>query len=243
MYVHDIAAGHAFITEDEGSACGITESPFINDCDYDQAGAILQHIDGTLDPPAASLTGRLIEFDQAEFLPDPLTHGMGQSGFAYVPASCAGGEPCRVHVAFHGCKQTADQIGDLFLTGTGYNRWADANHLIILYPQAHETPSNPNACWDWWGYDDPAYLTRSGRQMAAVRAMLARLAGGSEPPAPFCAEHTAYNFAHWQAGRAHFCDWWFVCAAGSSENLGFAYNASTLYESPQGHFSRTPCSG
>ena len=69
-------------------------------------------------------------------------------------------------------------------TGAGYNRWADSNRLILLYPQAHATALNPNACWDWWGYDDPDYMTRSGRQMAAVRAMLGaarrrqRAAGG-----------------------------------------------------------------
>jgi poly(3-hydroxybutyrate) depolymerase len=241
-HVVDVAAGHGFITDDEGNACGVTRSPFINDCDYDQAGAILQHIHGALNAPASDLSGSLIEFDQAEFLADPAAHGMGRSGFAYVPASCAAGEPCRVHVAFHGCQQTTDRIGDAFLTGTGYNRWADANRLIILYPQAHETPSNPNACWDWWGYDHPQYMTRSGRQMAAVHAMLTRLGGGSEPPAPFCERHTGYNLGHWQAGRARVCGWWFLCAVGSGENLGFAYNSSMLYESPQGNFGTTPCS-
>ncbi len=39
--VDDLPAGHAFVTEDQGNACGVTESPFIDDCDYDQAGAIL----------------------------------------------------------------------------------------------------------------------------------------------------------------------------------------------------------
>jgi len=241
-HVHDVAAGHAFVTEDEGNACGVTQSPFINDCDYDQAGAILQHIHGALNAPVPDLSGGLIEFDQAEFLSDPTAHGMGRTGLAYVPASCAAGEPCRVHIAFHGCRQTTDRIGDAFLTKTGYNRWAEDNHLIVLYPQAHETPLNPNACWDWWGYDDPRYMTRSGRQMAAVHGMLVRLAGGSAPTAPFCERHDAYNLGHWQAGRARVCDWWFLCAVGSDENLGFAYNASTLYESPQGSFGTTSCS-
>ena len=34
-------AGHGFITEDAGSACDASKTPFLNDCDYDQAGAIL----------------------------------------------------------------------------------------------------------------------------------------------------------------------------------------------------------
>ena len=93
------------------------------------------------------------------------------------------------------------RIGDAFITDVGYNQWADANRLIVLYPQAHETPANPNACWDWWGYDDPDYAIRSGRQMATVRSMLTRLAGSSGP-APLCEIHSGCNFEHWQAGRA-----------------------------------------
>jgi poly(3-hydroxybutyrate) depolymerase len=240
-YVHDLAAGHAFLTEDRGNACGSTETPFINDCDYDQAGALLGQIYGPLNPPATAPGGRLIEFDQTEFLPQPIDHGMAATGFAYVPASCAGGEPCRVHVAFHGCKQTVDLIGHAFLTESGYNRWADSNHLIILYPQAHATALNPNACWDWWGYDDPDYAIRSGRQMAAVRAMLTRLAGASQPPPRVCRAYRDSNLDHWWAGRAEVCAYWFLCAVGSGDNLGFAAGASTLYESPAGYFSAEPC--
>jgi poly(3-hydroxybutyrate) depolymerase len=240
-YVHDLPAGHGFLTEDWGNACGATDSPFINDCDYDQAGALLSHIYGPLNPPARKLSGRLIEFDQTEFLPDPISHGMAVTGFAYVPASCAAGETCRVHIAFPGCKQTVDLIGKAFMTETGYERWADSNHLIILYPQAHATAVNPNACWDWWGYDDPNYATKAGRQMAAVRAMLARLAGDTLPPPPFCQAYRATNLGHWWAGRAEVCAYWFFCALGSEDNLGFAAGSSTLYESPKGYFSTAPC--
>lgn len=236
-----VPAGHAFITEDRGNPCGLTAAPYINDCDYDQAGALLGHIYGALDPPAAHHGGELIEFDQSEFLADPTAHGMALSGFAYVPADCAQGGPCRVHVAFHGCQQTHDRVGEAFVDGAGYNRWADSNSLIVLYPQAHETVLNPNACWDWWGHDDENYATRAGQQMAATHDMVRRLAGGSQPPAPFCQAHEGYNLGHWQAGRARVCQWWFFCAVGSGENLGFAVNASTLYENPEGTFSTTPC--
>ncbi|HEX5796249.1 MAG TPA: PHB depolymerase family esterase [Geminicoccaceae bacterium] len=242
-WVDELPAGHGFVTEDEGNACGVTESPFVNDCDYDQAGALLEQVYGPLQPPAAALSGTLVAFDQTEFLPEATRHGMATTGFVYLPARCAEGAVCRVHVAFHGCRQTAGLVGNAFVDGAGYNRWADSNRLIVLYPQAHETPLNPNACWDWWGYDDPDYMTRSGRQMAAVRAMLARLAGESAPPTAFCAVHAGYNFSHWQAGRASFCDWWSLCAVGSGENLGFWGNRATLYESPAGRFSTTPCEG
>jgi len=37
-------AGHAFITAHAGTRCGVSAAPFLNDCDYDQAGAILSWI-------------------------------------------------------------------------------------------------------------------------------------------------------------------------------------------------------
>jgi poly(3-hydroxybutyrate) depolymerase len=91
-----------------------------------------------------------------------------------------------VHIAFHGCRQNADAVGAAFVREAGYNRWADSNHLIILYPQTISRYGfggwpvsfvfNPNGCWDWWGYTGPFYHTRNGAQIRAVRAMLARLA-------------------------------------------------------------------
>jgi hypothetical protein len=116
---------------------------------------------------------------------------MAEEGYAYVPDACARGEPCRVHVAFHGCGQSAEQIGSAFYEHAGYNRWADANRLIVLYPQTQPTqpmplapllPLNPQACWDWWGYNDGLkhrgrFATQEGLQIAAVRRMLDRLAG------------------------------------------------------------------
>jgi poly(3-hydroxybutyrate) depolymerase len=173
----DIPAGHAFVTADFGSACGQTETPFINDCGYDQAGAILGHLYGQLTAPTDAPGGRLIAFDQSEFLRDPLTHGLDTSGYLYVPAACAAGERCRVHVALHGCLQGRERLGQLYPTRTGYNRWAESNRLLILYPQAVATASNPQGCWDWFAYDGPDYALKSGRQMAAVKGMVDRLSG------------------------------------------------------------------
>ena len=241
-YVDAIAAGHGFVTETTGNACGVTQTPFINDCDLDQAGDILDHIYGELNAPAESLGGSLIEFDQSEFLPQPNAHGMAASGFAYVPEECAGEAACRVHVAFHGCKQTSEFVGDRFRVQAGYNRWADTNRIIVLYPEAHDTFLNPNACWDWWGYDDSNYATKSGRQMAAVRGMLDRLAGLTvDPPPEVCAAHSATNFQHWQAGRADFCFFGALCAIGSGDSLGYAIFQTTLHEHAPGVFSLQPC--
>jgi hypothetical protein len=100
-----------------------------------------------------------------------------------VPTSCAAQLACRVHVAFHGCKQYASAIGADYYLHAGYNAWADTNNLIVLYPQTIATsvlpyPTNPNGCWDWWGYNETAYAQKGGSQISAVFAMLQRLAAG-----------------------------------------------------------------
>ena len=170
-------AGHAFLTQDSGNACGVTAPPFINNCGKDQAGLVLTSLYGPLSPPVAnSPTGHIVAFNQAEFLASPRQHGLDDEGYLYVPPGCEKADgKCRLHVALHGCLQGRESVGDLYYTSTGYNRWADANGILVLYPQAVKTPKNPQGCWDWFGYDDPAYYTKSGRQMAAIKAMIDRI--------------------------------------------------------------------
>ncbi len=184
-YVDGINAGHAMVTADHGASCASAAPPYINDCHFDAAGQLLEHIYGPLAPPAAPETGRLVAFDQSEFAADAYGISLAETGYAYVPRSCESAH-CRVHVAFHGCRQSADAVGVAFVREAGYNRWADSNRLIVLYPQTISRYGfggwpvtfvlNPNGCWDWWGYTGPVYHTRSGAQIRAVQAMLARLA-------------------------------------------------------------------
>jgi poly(3-hydroxybutyrate) depolymerase len=85
---------------------------------------------------------------------------------------------CRVHVAVHGCGQGVGQVGRAFARQAGYERWADANRIVVLYPQAQASrfgPVNPRGCWDWWGYSGPDYAAKSGAQLSAVHRMLAAL--------------------------------------------------------------------
>lgn len=179
----DLPAGHAMVTTDAGSACNVTGGTFVADCDYDAAGNLLQFIHGRLDPPAATLSGSLRRFDQSEFVAGSTrSSGMLDEGYVFVPSSCEQGAKCRVHVALHGCQQSAETVGEAFVRDAGYNRWADANRIVVLYPQARSTwglPWNPYGCWDWWGYTDAAYAGKRGVQVKAIRAMVDRLASGS----------------------------------------------------------------
>lgn len=181
-YVDNVPAGHAMITDDSANhACPVTAPPFINNCGIREAQEILDFLYTGMKPPAARLSGTTLEFDQGAFT--QVGSSMSERGYAYVPASCET-QTCRVHIAFHGCLQGARAIGDQFYGHAGYNEVADTNELIVLYPQVEPSylyPYNPKGCWDFWGYSTfnpfaPAFYTKAGPQMAAVRAMLDRLA-------------------------------------------------------------------
>ncbi|HEX7054805.1 MAG TPA: PHB depolymerase family esterase [Burkholderiales bacterium] len=178
VLVRDKPAGHAMVTESFGNRCGTSEAPYVNDCDYDAAGELLGFLLGPLAPPAAP-AGRLIRFDQSRYAQgEARAIGLAGEGFAYIASGCEEA-PCRIHVAFHGCRQNADAVGGAFVREAGYNRWAESNRLIVLYPQTVARwlgLFNPRGCWDWWGYTGAAYATRDGAQIRAVKAMIDALA-------------------------------------------------------------------
>lgn len=187
-YINTVDAGHAFPTVNFGGACPYTGKPYIDKCGLDGAGEMLQHIYGPLAPPDAAPDANLRPFDQREFFDgaDAYSHSMRDTGYAYIPAACRH-HACRVHVAFHGCQQNVDAVGDSFVRHAGYNGWADTNRLIVLYPQTISRVGlgfrpwrfsyvvNPLGCWDWWGYDSANYYRKDGPQMRAVMKMLQRL--------------------------------------------------------------------
>lgn len=177
-YETQVAAAHGFPTTDTGGACDADESPWILDCGFDAAGEMLRTLYDGLREPSEKITGELRVFNQSLYGPDDRDISLAETGLLFVPKDCAAGKPCRIHVAFHGCRQGVDTIGKTFARQTGYNRWADANRIVVLYPQAAQSlvaPFNPRGCWDWWGYTGDDYATRNGAQLAAVRRMIAAL--------------------------------------------------------------------
>ncbi|WP_229262029.1 extracellular catalytic domain type 2 short-chain-length polyhydroxyalkanoate depolymerase [Duganella guangzhouensis] len=179
-YKRNLAAEHAMPTDSYGNNCSELGSPYINNCNYDAAGELLNWIYGPLAARnSGTLGGRFLAFDQSEFIAAPFWHGMADYGYVYIPAACdsSGGAMCKLHVVFHGCLQAPANIGTTFVRRAGYNAWADSNRLIILYPQAAATYTNPNACWDWFAYDDTRYAQKAGRQMVAIKRMVERLTG------------------------------------------------------------------
>ena len=176
-YSSSVDAGHGFVTEQGQIACAKTEPDFLIDCDIDQAGDVLTWLYGELAEAVPPRGDGLVTFDQSLYAAGAA--GMDSSAFVYVPESCASGETCRLHIALHGCKQGREVLGEDYARRTGYNRWAEANNIVVLYPQAIKIPApwynwfggNPNGCWDWWGYSGSDYLSRTAPQLAAIARM------------------------------------------------------------------------
>lgn len=151
----------------KGDDCGKSEPPYLGHCGFDAAAAIFREMYGA--PPRAAApvaAGELRRFDQKALLGDVKDAYLADTGYVYLPKSCLAGERCGVLVAFHGCKQNADAVGEAFVRDAGFNRWADTYHVAVLYPQTRASfaPLNPQACWDWWGYSGDDYDTRRGVQ-------------------------------------------------------------------------------
>ena len=175
--VTDVPVVHGFPAVDADANCDTFSAPFLHACDYDAAFEILRTLHGELNERSvasgAMLTVVQPGFDDAEML---------ENAYLYVPPSCAEGAACGVHVALHGCSQSSAFVADAFAAGAGFNEWADANQLLVLYPQVASSkiaPMNPYGCWDWWGYTDENYATKKGLQIATIKATLDALAGNT----------------------------------------------------------------
>jgi poly(3-hydroxybutyrate) depolymerase len=257
QYVKRDNTAHVFPTDFSGTgenACNSSSSPYIANCGYDGAKAVLSAFYGTLnarnDAPAA---GNYIQFDQT-----PYTNGnagMASTGWIYVPANCAQGAQCKLHVALHGCQQNYATIGDKFIKNTGYTRWADTNSIIVLFPQTqvdntyHSTSAsgslpNGNGCWDWIGWYGSNFAQKAGTQMAAIKAMVDHVSGsGTTPPPPppnTCT--TASNYDHTVAGRAYA--WYgYTYANGSNQYMGLwnIYTTTTLKQTAPNYYVIGSC--
>eukprot|EP01038_Epipyxis_sp_PR26KG_P005903 gene5903-8143_t len=172
-------AEHCMPTLDYGEQCTTLKSPYIGKCNYDGAKMAFTTLFGDdLNPRTTAISSNLKVFTQTSYIPTSKS-SLGSEGYIYVPTSCAAGAKCRLHISFHGCQQTLDQIGNAYAAHSGYNEWAESNNIIVLYPYAVVStfPSNPNGCWDWWAYTGTDYGVQSGVQMKFVRNLIAAVSG------------------------------------------------------------------
>ncbi len=171
-YVKDVAAAHIFPASGRGNTCTAMQAPFVGDCDYDAAGEILKHLYTGLETPTAEAETAL----QEVALPGAAEAGLSDAAYLFVPPACADGEQaCALHVVMHGCAQSAVQLGTDFIQQSGYLPWAEANDIVMAFPQVVPGTMNPYACWDWWGYTGAEYRWRSGKQMVVVTDWIRQL--------------------------------------------------------------------
>jgi hypothetical protein len=206
FYKTNNKAPHALVTDNYGGPCLALNPGFINNCQYDAAGRLLEHIYGHLNPRSTAQTGALLAFDQSQFTgaKTPGEISLADTGYVYVPTACQKSTKasiCRVHVVIHGCLQYAGLVGDAVTRQAGYNEWADTNQIIVLYPQTTKMDTlNPKGCPDWWGLSDQLPLNadfarKTGYQIKAFRAMLDRLAQNFSPPSGSDTFETPQGFA------------------------------------------------
>lgn len=167
---------HLLPTAAPGDDCIKAEPPYIGRCAFDAAGQLFGHLYGSQEAPSEA-SGQLLRFDSRSYAVDGENPPGLDYGYLYLPTRCTEGESCGLHIALHGCEQSAEVIDDLFAASGDFNRWADAADVVVLYPQAQSSysPLNPKGCWDWWGYTGDAFDTRDGAQMRWIARMAAAL--------------------------------------------------------------------
>lgn len=193
-------AGHGLPAPGAPVRCELTAPPYLTHCpDADAAGELLAWLyappPGKLQPAVPPRADGLRAFDQRPYRLQPQRDGLDDSGWLYVPAACAQQPGCRLHVVFHGCQQgqgftapDGQPMGRRFADGAGYQRWAESNRIVLVFPQVKARAGvpgapghNPQGCWDFWGYTHATgaldgalgpYLRRQAPQLQAVKAMV-----------------------------------------------------------------------
>jgi len=263
-YVQRSGTAHVLPTDFDATgnnSCGTSASPYIANCGYDGAKAVLTQLYGTLNArnnsPAAA---NYVEFDQTAFSTNP---GLAATGWAYIPAGCAAGQSCKLHIALHGCQQNYATIGDKFVRNTGFSRWADTNNIVVLFPQtkvdntyrttaASGSLPNPNGCWDWVGWYGSNFAQKAGTQAAALKAMVDQVSGGAtgnpgdpgdpgDPGTPAVC-FTSSNYTHTIPGRAYALSG-LTYANGSNQAMGLwnIYATTTLKRTAPNYYVIGTC--
>lgn len=177
LYVEDVEVPHLFPTDRGGWPCDSLQTPFVGDCGYDAAGALLRHLYGELEDFEGEGTGPLQEVP----LPGAEAAGLAATAWLYVPESCTKGEEaCALHLVLHGCAQSVSMVGNAFMERSGYLPWAEANGIVLAFPQAVSGVTNPLGCFDWWGYSGADYAWRDGPQMRVIADWVRSLAAPAD---------------------------------------------------------------
>ena len=178
----DIGSGHAWVIDQQqwGNQCSFYGFPYINYCNFDLAGNMLRHLGVVKQTKVTWSKEHVYRVDQSKYKPTGVSNinsiSMATGAFVYVPAVCRRSPgSCGIHVVYHGCGQSESYLQKKYVHESGYNGYAEANDLIVLYPQSINNQKLQNAgCWDWLGTygAGPKFDEQGGPQLVTVTNML-----------------------------------------------------------------------
>ena len=100
-----------------------------------------------------------------------------ESGKIYIPNDCEK-EQCKVHIAFHDCGGSADEIAEY----SEYNEFAASNKIIMVYPETEcwaTTWHTKIISWNDTNHDE-YWNTKDGLYSRAIMAIICRVTSENE---------------------------------------------------------------
>eukprot|EP00729_Bicosta_minor_P014585 gene14584-6329_t len=142
---------------------------------YDQAKAVLTQLEGPMQPKVWKAPPRnLKSISQRDYAPAGVEWWILQMldyAYVYQPTGCTGAAvgTCKLHVLYHGCGGGGTTDG---IEHVGYLEYAEANNIIIVFPQSTWGLGNLGGCWDWWGITGKDFDTKDSLQLNVVMKMI-----------------------------------------------------------------------
>ncbi len=181
------AAGHVWSIDSGRCRCG--QCPYgglenlecchVNNCGYDLSGAFMRATYGSRVKPRVAASSQLYWINQWDYWRGgaPQNSTVMEWMMAYVPRRCqASPGQCKLHINYHGCVSPGWRPRIMWAQEINLNEYAEANDMIVLYPQAQGSDNSGEGCWNWEAYvDDADFDTRDGKQLGMVMRIAANL--------------------------------------------------------------------
>ena len=177
--VFNTSAKHVWSIDHGPCECGkktsLPRCGDVENCAYDLSGDLLRMFYGEdAIKPRTRAHRKLYWIPQRAYLPslspNARVDGIAKYMLAYVPRGCEA-EPrsCRIHINFHGCISRDWELRRRWATDIDLNEYAEANDIVILYPQAAGSKRAGVGCWNWgFPNDDKYFDARKSLQIRTV---------------------------------------------------------------------------
>lgn len=167
-FINSIPANHAWPTENKGNPCWYRGQYSINACGYDGSGIVLTTLLGPLIQGGIVNSSNIFTFSQSKYA-NTAQSGLDPNGIIYIPSNCQEDpQVCDVHIHFHGCSQNYQSIQMNYIQRIEMNGWAEANDIVVIYPQVSNAQMTFGGCWDIFGYTGKNFAIKSGIQISAI---------------------------------------------------------------------------